>query len=73
MAAEHRSQAGLLAAWHAAAVVATIPFNEVRIDPNADNPFKEPVPEDEGLARAKAFIAKRAWRATVAAARGSRN
>jgi hypothetical protein len=62
-AAEKRSQLGLLAAWATARIVECIPFNEARIDPERDNPFKEERPEDPAVAKAREFISRRMWAA----------
>lgn len=69
MAAEKRRVMGLLAAWHLASVVAFLPFvNKTDLDANEINPFRGAEPEDEGVARAKRFIASRRWRAVAKAA-----
>lgn len=74
MAAERRSSTGWLAAWAVSTLVLFIPFaGAPKLDPDEINPFKEAGPEDEGLAKAKAFIAKRKWRALVDSAKGERH
>ena len=70
MAAERRKQFGLGLAWAAATIVAHVPFTGTQLDPNEINPFRGAEPEDEGLLRARAFIASRAWRSVTKARKG---
>ena len=65
MYAERRRVWGELAAWHLAGVVAYLPFTGKELDVQGIHPYPGDEAEDEGLAAAKAFIAKRKWAALV--------
>jgi hypothetical protein len=70
MYGERRRVMGELAAWHLAGVVGFIPFTGKELSVQEIHPYKGDEPEDEGVARIKAFIARRRWAALVNLAKG---
>jgi hypothetical protein len=70
MAAERKRVWGQLAAWHVSQVLAHMPFTAAAYEPDEINPYKGDRPEDPGLARIKAFIARRRWAAACTPHRG---
>jgi uncharacterized membrane protein YccF (DUF307 family) len=62
MAKARQEYQGLLSAWHAAAVIAHLPFTAARLSPRAINPFGAPAVASEALqqvreARARTMMA----------------
>lgn len=60
MATERRRFMGELAAWHAAVIVAHIPFTGESLDPAALNPYQVVPPHvADQIERIKAFVGRR--------------
>lgn len=65
MAKERRRESGLIAAWHAAAIIARLPFSAEVLDPNELNPFREARPAaTKAMEELKQWQANRRWAAT---------
>ena len=64
MADERKRETGLMAAWHAAMIIARLPLTGEALDPNAINPYGtgKPAPESKAMQDLKRWQAKRTWR-----------
>lgn len=67
MAGARRQFLGELAAWHASAIIAHLPFTARSLDPGSINPYR---PQSGALARHRAWKARRRMQVVVDRKRG---